>query len=653
MKRSLFMTALMISSAWGFSQSDSAVTTLDDVVITANRFLQKQQQTGKVLTVIPRSILEKSTGKNMGEILNQYAGLTVIGSNNNPGTNIDVYTRGAGLGNTLILIDGVPIYDVSSISSAFDLNFFTPDMVERVEILKGGQSTVYGSDAVAGVINIIPRKSAQAPLQFNASAAAGSFGTYKLGAGLNGSQKDFHYNLQYQYLKTAGLSSAFDTTGKEGFDKDGLNQHNINVGLNGKFSEKLSWKLMGQANLYQADLDANAFADDKDNTVDNRNFIAGGGWTYKLSKTTLQANYNLNTTKRFYLDDSASVGGFSKFSTSDYQGTSHFAELYANTRINEYFSFIAGADARFQKTEQDFLSISDYGPFENKLSGDSARINIYSAYASGYFNSGKGFFLEGGLRLNNHSLYGSNLTYTINPSYVHGNWKFFFNLSTAFKAPTLYQLYDAYSGYPSLKPERSTSYEGGLQFSAMENAWQSRVVLFERKLKDGIDYSFVDYRYFNNNKVTDKGVELESMFRKGRWNLTFNYTYLTGEVNTVKYAYDPNSFSYIPDGDTSYNYQFRRPKHSLNLFAGYQFTEKLFVSAHARFAGKRFEPRFMDAPLTLDPYTVFDLYGEYRFSKKIRIFLDLKNLFNADYIDINGFTTRPVNFMAGVSFQFN
>jgi vitamin B12 transporter len=649
----MFMTALVLRSAGVFSQSDSSVTTLDDVVITANRFPQKQQQTGKVLTVIPRSILEKSTGKNLGEILNQYAGLNVIGANNNPGTNLDVYTRGAGLGNTLILIDGVPIYDVSSISSAFDLNFFTTDMVERVEILKGGQSTVYGSDAVAGVINIIPRKSSKKPVQLNASAAAGSFGTYRLGAGMNGSQKELSYNLQYQYLKTTGLSSALDTTGKEGFDKDGLNQHNINAGLNGKFSEKLGWKLMGQANLYKADLDANAFSDDKDNTVDNKNYMAGAGLTYQLTNTTIHANYNLNTTSRSYLDDSVSVGGFSKFSTSDYQGTSHFAELYANTKINEHLSFIAGADARLQKTEQDFLSISDYGPFENKLSGDSAKIDMYSIYASAFLNSGKGFFLESGVRLNNHSLYGSNLTYTINPSYLAGSWKFFFNLSTAFKAPTLFQLYDAYSGYPSLKPERSTSYEGGIQYSAFENAWQSRVVLFQRNLKDGIDYSFIDYRYFNNNRATDRGVEFESMYRKGRWNFTFNYTYLNGEVTTVKYVYDPNSFSYVPDGDTTYNYQFRRPRHSINLFAGYQFTNKLFVSAHARFVGKRYEPRFMDAPLELESYKVFDLFGEYRFSKNLRVFLDIKNLFDEDYVDIKGFTTRPINFMAGVNIQIN
>ncbi|HSF45284.1 MAG TPA: TonB-dependent receptor [Chitinophagaceae bacterium] len=649
MKRLFLMTVFIMSGAGVYSQTDSA-TTLDDVVITANRFPQKQQQTGKVLTVIPRAILEKSTGKNMGEILNQYAGLTIIGSNNNPGTNIDVYTRGAGLGNTLILVDGVPIYDVSSISSAFDLNFFTPDMVERVEILKGGQSTVYGSDAVAGVINIIPRKSARKPLQLNASAAAGSFGTYKFGAGISGAQKDFNYNLQYQFLSTEGLSSALDTVSGKSFDKDGLKQHNITAGLNGKFSEKLSWKVMGQANLYDAELDANAFGDDGDNTVDNKNYMAGAGLTYELSKSTLHANYNLNSTRRFYLDDSISIGGFSKFSTSDYKGLSHFAELYANTKISEHFSFIAGVDARFQKTEQDFLSISDFGPYENNLSGDSARINMYSAYASVFLNSGKGFFLEAGTRWNHHSLYGSNLTYTLNPSYVSGRWKFFFNLSSAFKAPTLYQLYDAYSGYPALKPERSTSYEAGIQLMALENTWQTRVVAFARKLKDGIDYSFVDYRYFNNNEATDKGIELESIFRKGKWNFTFNYTYLTGEVNTVKYVYDPNSFSYIPDGDTSYNYQFRRPKHTVNVFAGYQFTSKFFASVHTRFAGKRYEPRFMDSPIELDGYTVFDLYGEYRFSKSFKLFLDVKNLFDAEYIDINGFTTRPINFMAGVNF---
>ncbi len=645
----MFFTAAICCSFLSFGQSDSTASSLDEVVVTANRFPQKQQQTGKVLTVIPRAVLDKSIGRNLGEVLNQYAGMTIIGANNNPGTNTDVYTRGSGLGNTLILVDGVPVYDVSSISSAFDLNFFTPDMVERIEILKGGQSTVYGSDAVAGVINIIPRKASGKPLQFNGTAAGGSFGTYKLGAGINGSKKDVSYNLQYQNVQSAGLSSAIDTVGNRNFDKDGFNQHNINATLNGKLGKQLGWKLYSQMNLYKTDLDGNAFVDDKDHTVRNRHFLLGGGLNYKLGKATINANYNLNETERDYRDDSASRSGFSKFSTSTYKGLSHFAELYANVKANENWSFIVGADGRWQNTNQDYLSISSFGPYKTSLSSDSARISIYSGYASAFFSSGKGFFMEAGGRLNHHSMYGTNATFTLNPSYVFKNWKVFANLASAFKTPTLFQLYDAVSGYPDLKPERSLSLEGGLQYSAMENAWQSRAVVFARQLRDGIDYSFVDYAYFNNNKATDLGLELESMYRKDKWNITFNYTYLTGEVNTVKYKYDAPTFSYLPDGDTTYNYQFRRPRHSVNLFAGYQFTPKFFASLHGRFAGKRFEPRFMASPIEVDAYTVFDVYGEYRFNQRLRVFLDLKNIFDKEYIDISGFTTRPINFMVGAT----
>lgn len=640
----------MLTGVWAYGQEstqDSTTGTLDEVVITANRFPQKQQQTGKVLTVIPRAVIDRSLGRNLGEILNQYAGITIIGSNNNPGTNTDVYTRGSGLGNTLILLDGVPLYDVSSISSAFDLNFFTPEMVERIEILKGGQSTIYGSDAVAGVINIITRKPGKDRVRGNASLGAGSFGTVKAGAGLNGTLGNTGYRLQYQHLRTGGLSSAIDTSGSKDFDNDGLNQHNLLGGLNGRFSDKLSWKLNGQMNTYRAELDANAFLDDGDHTVENRNYVAGAGLEYRLSNTVIHANYTLNTTRREYLDDSASIGGFSKFSTSDYRGLGHFAELYSNITAGKHWSFLVGTDARWQRTEQDFLSISSFGPFETSLSGDSARISMYSAYASAFYNAGNGFFMEAGGRWNNHSRFGNNFTYTLNPSYVRGNWKLFLNISSAFKAPTLFQLYDALSGQPALKPERSFNSEAGLQYSAFGNAWQTRLVFFQRQLKDGIDYSFVDFRYFNNNSARDKGLELESFYRKGKWNIAFNYTWQTGEVNTVKYKYDPPSFSYIPDGDTSYNYQFRRPRHSINLTAGYQVSPAFFVSLHGRYAGKRFEPRFMDSPIELDPYVVLDLYAEYKIGKHLRLYLDLKNLADADFVDINGFTTRPRNVMIG------
>ena len=149
------------------AQSDSSSLNLQEIVVTANRFEQKQSQTGKVMVVINRANLDANRGRNIGEILNQYTGLTINGANNTQGTNLDVYMRGAGLGNTLILIDGVPVYDAASISSAFDINHINPEMLERVEILKGTQSTIYGSDAVAGVINFITRKTSDKKLHFN------------------------------------------------------------------------------------------------------------------------------------------------------------------------------------------------------------------------------------------------------------------------------------------------------------------------------------------------------------------------------------------------------------------------------------------------------------------------------------------------------
>ena len=118
--------------------------------------------------------------------LMKYPDLLINGADNNLGTNQTVYLRGASAGNTLILMDGVPLYDASGISSEFDLNNFALDNIERIEILKGAQSTLYGSDAVAGVINIITKKSGKKPLNVNVDFSAGSYSTYKGAVSLSG-----------------------------------------------------------------------------------------------------------------------------------------------------------------------------------------------------------------------------------------------------------------------------------------------------------------------------------------------------------------------------------------------------------------------------------------------------------------------------------
>lgn len=638
------MAGLYLQSS---AQTDSTKL-LDEVVVTANRFQQKQTQTGKVMTVIYRTDLEKNTGRNVGEILNQYVGLTVAGANNNRGTNLDVYTRGAGLGNTLILIDGTPVYDAASISSAFDLNYLSPEMIERIEILKGGQSTIYGSDAVAGVINIILRKSGKGKPVFHALLSGGSFNTWNEQIGVSGSKGKTSYRLQYDRNSSKGISTAVDTTKTKNFDKDGFKQNQISAGINHQFNDKLKFNLNAIFSQYKTDLDASGFKDDADNTVSNRQMMIASGLHYDLSKTKLTLNYSFNSSKRFYKDDSLSRGSFAHYNESDFLSLSHFAELFAKTNISDEFSLVYGGDARWQATTQSYLSISSFGPYKTELSGDSAKTALYSAYVSGIWNGQNGWNVEGGLRYNHHSRYGSNVTYTFNSFYIKGNWKYFINISSAFKTPTLYQLYDGFSGFAGLKPERSQSYEAGLQVYALQKALTARLVWFERRLKDGIDYSFVSNKYFNNNRVVDKGLEAELQYKKGKWNVNVNYTYLNGEVETKLYSFDMNTYTYQVKGDTSYNYQFRRPAHSLNINVGVQLHPKWYVGIQGRYVGERQEARFMAAPIQLDPYFLTNANVDWKASTKASFFLNIGNLFNTRFTDIWGFSTRPFNLTAGV-----
>ena len=159
MKKRIFVVAAVIICNQLQAQQDSTGLLLDEVVLTTHKYPKKQSETGKVIHVISRQAIEKSGGKTLGELLNAIPGTTIIGANNNMGTNQTISIRGASAGNVLVLLDGIPMNDPSVISNYFDLNFIQLDQVERIEILKGGQSTLYGSDAVAGVVNIIMKKS--------------------------------------------------------------------------------------------------------------------------------------------------------------------------------------------------------------------------------------------------------------------------------------------------------------------------------------------------------------------------------------------------------------------------------------------------------------------------------------------------------------
>lgn len=641
MRKIFGLTAILFSSGL-LAQTDSSQT-LNPVVVTANKFPQKQGNTGKVISVISKEQIEKSSGRTVAQLLNEQAGLAINGAFNTLGSNQTVYMRGASSGRTLILLDGIPVNDPSLINNEFDLNLISLNGVERIEICRGAQSTLYGSDAVAGVVNIITLKNdITKPFNARATAGIGNYGTYRGNVQVYGKAGKWNYTTRYGKLTSNGFSAAYDSTGKAGFDKDGFNSDVASAALGFAATNNLSFKSFIQYSRYNNDLDATAFTDDKDNAVRNKNLIAGGGFQYRRENVLVKGTYQYSDISRNYKDDSTDVPGFSKFSTDDYFGINQFVELYSSVLIAKGFTLLQGADYRRNSMRNKYYSLSDFGPYETTFK-DTAH-SQGSLYASLFYNApNEKLNVELGGRLNVHSRYGSNYTYTFNPSYsLSAHFRVFGSVATGFKAPTLFQLFSSY-GEQNLKPEESKTIEGGVQ--QVHNKFQSRVVYFHRNTSHGIDFDYINYKYYNfiNQKVS--GVEVEAAWQPvAGLNISANYTYLHPKET---------SQSRVNFNDTTYTYLLRRPKHNANLTAGYQIKSGPFISVSGKYVSRRYDVGGYQTPdVLLNDYFLLSAYAEYKANAYLKLFADAQNITGKKFFDVRGYNSIPFLINGGVTFSW-
>jgi len=643
MKKKIFIAAAVLFSSAAQAQKDSTKN-LDEVVVTATKTELKQSQTGKVVTVIDQETLQRNAGKTIAEILNLQAGMFINGANNALGTNPDNYLRGANTGNTLILLDGVPVSDPSQISNAFDLNSINPALVERIEILKGAQSTLWGSDAVAGVINIITKKGGSKIISPTVAVNYGSYNTFRGNAGLNGKIKAFTYNINYGYTNSKGFSAAQDTTGNKNFDKDGFKQNNIQANIGYDFTSKFSARIMSNYSKYKADLDAGAFADDKDFTGTNTSFINTLDLVYKANKSLFRFTNTIDNAKRLLDDDSASVGGFAKYSRGSYKGNSFVSDLYGNFNFTNKISLLAGLQYINQNSDQNYFSLSSYGPYAPPaLCKDSAKINNFAAYTSLNVVNINGLNIEAGVRYNHHSIYGSNTTFSFNPSYnIDANTRVFLNISSAYKTPSLYQLYDFDAGNKNLRPEQSNNYELGVQSLTNNKRNSFRLVAFKRDIRNVIVYYTApvtyDNSYINRDKQHDYGFEIESntaLGKAGNWVNNFTYIDGAGENAGLKVSN-----------------LYRRPNMAVNSIITLKPVAGLVISPSFHFVGARTKGQYDAGPTTMPQYYTLGFYTAYSFAKQYRVFVDLKNITNQVYYDIPGYNSRKSNYTIGVNANF-
>ena len=638
--------AIMLASV-AFGQKDSVKTAvLDDVTVTANKIEQKQNSTGKVVTVISKEQIEKSVGKTVSQLLNEQVGITINGALNNTGGVQTIFMRGASSGRTLLLLDGIPMNDPSMINNEFDLNLFSLNDVERIEICRGAQSTLYGSDAVAGVINIITvKKDINKPINIKATATAGNYNTYKGSAQVYGKVKGFSYTTRYAKLYTKGFSSAYDSTGKAGFDKDGYNGDVANASVRYDFSKQLAVKTYLQYSRYKSDIDGGMFSDDKDYVITNKNLTTGLGIEYKTDQLSVTGNYRYSDVNRNYFNDSTDHPG--SLSKDAYYGKNQFVELLAKIKMGEYFTLLQGADYRFNGMNQENFGTypasqwgpaGTYGPypFDSTMSQSSL-------YASLFINALKyKLNIELGGRLNVHSRYGNNSTYTFNPSYkINEQFRIFGSIASGFKAPSVYQLYSRSNGNADLKAESSVTYEFGIQHS--HEKISTRSVYFNRNSENGIDFNYVSYKYFNFIKQRIQGLEIETALQAtDKLRLTANYTLLDAKEKTQS----REDFT-----DKEYDYVLRRPKHNLNINIGYQFTPALYANLTGKYVSSRQDVGGYTAKdVNLDAYFLLGAYAEYQLNKNFKLFADAQNITNKKFFDLSGYNSIPFMLNAGITF---
>ncbi len=600
------------------------------VVVTATKLETPTEQVGSSISVITAQQIEKMQKTSVYDVLRSVPALDVVRSGG-PGGATSVFIRGAKSEHTLVLIDGVEMNDPISTARGFDFTHLSVDNIERIEVLRGPQSTLYGSDAIGGVVNIITRRGGLRT-GLSASLEGGSRNSFRGSAGASGGNEWIRYAAGFSRSDTDGISSADADAGNT--ERDGYE----NTSLYGTLSVVPSDSLDLDFSLRHIDARGNidnflgTGEDDPNSTEEVAQVFFRSQGTLQLFDDVWEAvlGVSLMDHDRYSRNDTDSVHPDDR-DTASFEGRRVRFDWQNNFYLHDANTLTFGMETEQETGSSTYDSESAWGPYSSVFSEQSARTTGY--YLQDRIALWDSWFTTLGVRWDDNSLFGTETTYRIASAYnirrtgtaIRGTF------GTGFKAPTLYQLYSDY-GDVGLMPEQSTGWDFGLEQSLFGDRLAAAATMFHNEFEDMIDFDLDAWTYVNVARAETKGLELfATLEATDSLGARLGYTYTNAK-----------------DIDTG-RALVRRPKNKFHFALDYGFLRKGTLNLEIVYVGERDDI----GGVPLDGYVLLNPALSWRVGDTVEMFGRVENLLDRDYVEVAGYGTPGVSVYGGIRFLFS
>jgi vitamin B12 transporter len=617
-----------IAAGAACADSSDGAETLEPVVVTATRIPTPQSQVASSITVITADQIAASQASSVPDVLKYVPGLNLVQSGGEGGLT-SIFMRGTNSNHTKVLIDGIDVSDPSNPNATFDYGQLLTQDIDRIEVLRGPQSGLYGSDAIGGVINVIT-KSGEGPPEARAMLEGGSFETFNQAASVRGSDDAFHYaaTVEHVHAGATPVTPLDLLLPGEARNDDYYDNLSVSTKLGYDASANLDFGFVGRytdthLRFTADDFDAegNGFPSPLASETDTTG-IYGRAFAHLVLldgflDQTLGVAYTRNKTTNFTPDspDTFDTGDRVKF---DWQGALKFSDAE---------TLLLGAEHAIDEISEPI----------------GADISISSGYAELQSKFADRFFSAVNVRYDDNTRFGSKVTFRVAPTYAipETGTQFRASVGTGFKAPTLAELFQNFPpfffGNPNLRPESSIGFDAGVEQALLSDVVHVGATYFYIKLHNLIDTSTDGTTYANIDEATSLGVESFISYRP--WSAL---------MLRLDYTYDEAS------DDVLHQELLRRPKDKASVNANWQASSRFSLNTDVLYVGNWIDGNrdFTIPRLNAPGYITANIAGNYDLTQQLAVFARLNNLLDRRYQEPVGFLQPTLGIFAGVKAKF-